>query len=155
MTMIRLYALALVTVAAPTIAAQPTKIGTWTLDLSRSVLQGPPPASDVRTYEEAGHGLIRSTHVTTSAEGIVSKTIYTAREDGKDYPMTDAAGQDAGSIAIVRRGPLAQSFVTKHDGKINANGTTTLSADGMMLTMVIALEGRPTKVVTIFTRADR
>jgi hypothetical protein len=154
MNMVRICALALMLVAAPAIATQPSKIGTWHLDLSRSTMVGAPSVSDVRTYEDAGHGLVRSTHVTTSAAGVVSKTIYTAREDGRAYPMTDAAGHDAGSIAIVRRGPLTQGFVTRRDGKVNANGTTTLSADGKTLTMVIAIEGQPTNVITLFTRVD-
>jgi len=152
--MIRICAFAVAVVAIPAVAAQPSKIGIWRLDLARSTLPGAAPASDVRTYEDVGSGLVRSIHVTTGADGTVATTIYTAREDGKDYPMTDAAGHDAGSIALTRRSPLVQSFVTRRDGKVNANGTTTLSADGKTLTMVITPVGRPARVITIFTRAD-
>ncbi len=137
-------------------AAPPTdgKIGTWDLDIAASRLLTPAPRVDIRQYEEAGDGMVRSTHSVVDAGGKESVTIYTARDDGRPYPMRNAAGADLGTIALTRRDRFNQDFVTMRAGQETGRGRTTLSRDGRRMTMRITVRigSDRREMVTVFRR---
>jgi hypothetical protein len=67
-------------------AANPA-IGTWKLNVARSkYTPGPPPKSATITYEETADG-IKRTGESVDAEGKTTSFGYTAKNDGKDYPV--------------------------------------------------------------------
>lgn len=139
------------------IAAAPApdgKVGVWDLDLAASRLAGVPPRGDVRAYEDAGDGMLRSIHTVVDAAGKESVTVYTARDDGKPYAMRSAAGADLGTIALTRRDRFTQDFVTVRDGKETGRGRTTLARDGGTLTMriLIASAAGRREILTVFRR---
>ncbi|WP_428334061.1 hypothetical protein [Novosphingobium sp.] len=153
-------AAAIACIAAPLCAqpGSPGKLGKWRLDIAHSKLgPAPPPAEDMRLYEAAPNGMIRSIHRVIYADGHSATTTYTAKDDGTDYPMTDARGAVIGTIALLARGPRTQTFVTKRDGRITGTGITEISPDGITLRMTI-VPGQPAAraqtLDMIFDRAD-
>jgi len=140
---------------SPLFAQDMKKIGEWHLDLQASKLAGPATKSDVRIYEQADDGMLRSIHTVVQADGRTSTTIYTARDDGMEYPMMDAKGRSLGTIALKPDGDGAQTFFTKRDGVMTGRGRTSLSQDGRQMTMVIDLlvgPAAPRQIRTVFTR---
>jgi len=126
--------------ASPGVRANETdKFGEWHFDAARSELTEPPPQADVRIYEDAGEGFIRSIHRIVSAGGEESVTTYVARADGTDYPLYDAAKHVIGTIALSPDSPKSQTFVTKRNGILTARGKTTISPEGEEMTMVIRI----------------
>ncbi|MEI9851421.1 MAG: hypothetical protein WDN24_11955 [Sphingomonas sp.] len=121
-------------------ADDPAKLGEWRLEPGLSRLAGPAPAEDLRIYEAAEGGMVRSTHRIRQADGSTSLTVYVARDDGRDYPMFDGAGRQTGTIALRPSGKRSQDFVTRREGKVTGRGRTRISADGRRMTMVIRLD---------------
>jgi len=120
---------------SPALADTKAKIGHWKLDFARSKLQRPPPKEDIRIYEDAGNGMVRSTHRVTRQDGTSFATVYTARDDGKTYPRYDGNGKQVGSITLTETGPQSQTYVAKAGDRVEAHGITTVSEDGNTLTM--------------------
>lgn len=143
-------------IATPSAYAQETKkIGEWHLDLQASQLAGPATKSDIRIYEPAEDGMLRSTHHVVQADGKMSITIYVARDDGMEYPMMDAQGRSLGTIALKPDSDGAQTFFTKRDGAVTGRGRTSISQDGRQMIMVIDVvrsNAAPIQIKTVFTR---
>lgn len=145
--------------ATPALADSPAKIGEWHLDLAKSrFAEGRPmPKKDVRIYRDLGGGMVESIHRTTRADGSEVVVLYKARDDGKAYPMTDGAGNSAGTITLTPVGPRSQDFVTTNaGGVINVRGNTTISEDGRTLTMTLRLigGGAPREVLNVFRKQE-
>lgn len=141
--------------ASASFAQEAKKIGEWHLDLQASQLPGPATKSDVRIYQQADDGMLRSIHHVVQADGRMSTTIYVARDDGMEYPMMDAKGRSLGTIALKPDGDGAQTFFTKRDGAVTGRGRTSLSKDGRQMIMVIDLlssAAPPRQIKTVFTR---
>src|ERR1700687_2641147 len=80
-------AFALLGLAATLVAANPA-IGTWKLNLDKSKYSpGPAPKSATITYEETTDG-IKRTGDSVDAEGKRASFEYTAKYDGKEYPVS-------------------------------------------------------------------
>ena len=84
-------------VSSPVLAQEDAHIGVWKQNFAKTKLvppsTTPQPQSITRTYEKFGDGL-KATFVTVSADGKRSTTTYSARFDGKDYPVTGSATFD-------------------------------------------------------------
>ena len=123
-------ALAITTVAS---AQSDLRIGTWTLNVAKSVYApGPPPASETRTYAAHGNTLQVSIE-SVDPKGNHTSLRYAAGDDGKDYPMTGLSFANAVKMQRID----SQTFIvtTKKDGA--AIGTTRgeISKDGKTLTL--------------------
>src|SRR6266568_7056319 len=80
-------AFALLGFAATLVAADPT-VGTWKLNTAKSkYTPGPAPKSATVTYEETADG-IKRTGESVDADGKTTSFTYTAKYDGKDYPVS-------------------------------------------------------------------
>ena len=113
---------------------------------------GPPPKSMTVTIEAAEDG-VKVTTTGESADGTPINGSFTAKYDGKDYPVTDATtGTPAGhhtrsgfdSIAIKQVDANTQTFTTKKDGKVVSRGQAKVS--GNILTIISKgtnAEGKP------------
>src|SRR5579872_3503323 len=68
-------------------AADPA-VGTWKLNTAKSkYTPGPVPKSAIVTYEETADG-IKRTGESVDADGKATSFTYTAKYDGKDYPVS-------------------------------------------------------------------
>jgi len=141
-------------IAAPlTLAAENNFVGTWKLNLEKSKFNpGPPPRAQIIVVESTERGM-KGTATGESADGTPMNTSFTAKYDGKDYPVTDATtGTPAGhhtrsgfdSIAIKQVDANTQTFTTKKDGKVVSRGQAKVS--GNILTIISKgtnAEGKP------------
>jgi hypothetical protein len=127
-------------------------VGTWQLNLQKSKFApDPPPKSQTRTYASEGD------RITMTAEGVDAKGNHTSQEwsakyDGKDYPITGSPLFD--SIALKRQGDTVIA-TTKKQGKPVATGTRVISDDGkeMRLTTKGTNEkGEPYTSVMVFDK---
>jgi hypothetical protein len=109
--------------------------GTWKLNLAKSkYTPGPPPKSATITYEETVDG-IKRTGGSVDAEGKTTPFEYTAKYDGKDYPVT---GQDLYDAITIKRidDHTAESTLRK-SGKAVGNARRVVSKDGKVMTLTI------------------
>jgi hypothetical protein len=116
-------------------AADPA-IGTWKLNVAKSKYSpGPAPKSATATYEENGDG-IKRTGESVDADGKTTSMAYSARYDGKDYPVTGSDAFDA--ITLKRINDSTNQATLKKSGKVVTTARRTVSADGKMMTLTIA-----------------
>ena len=107
--------------------------GTWHLNLDKSKFRsGPIPKSQTRTYEISGDS-VKQTVAGVDSEGKPVRMAFTAKYDGKDYPLT--GNPDADTIAVTRTGPYSARSTLKKDGKIVQQTMRTVSKDGKTLTL--------------------
>ena len=97
-------------------AADPS-VGTWKLDVAKSKYNpGPAPKSATVTYEETSDG-IKRTGETIGADGKKTSFEYTAKYDGKDYPVTGSDQFDAITLKRVNDHTVAATL--KKSGKLS------------------------------------
>jgi hypothetical protein len=127
-------AFALFGLAATLVAADPA-IGTWKLNAAKSkYTPGPPPKSATITYEETADG-IKRTGENVDAEGKTTSFEYTAKYDGKDYPVTGSDLYDA--ITLKRINDQTTEATLKKAGKVVSNARRMISKDGKVMTLTI------------------
>jgi hypothetical protein len=119
-------------------AADPL-IGVWSLDVFKSVYQtGQPPVRRTMTFESAGDSL-KFVQETTNQGFNTSETIkieFTAKIDGKDYPIANSA---LDTIALKR----IDATTVERIGKIRgmATETATLKLSNRNRTLTITTKG--------------
>ena len=127
-------AFALFGLAATLVAADPAS-GTWKLNAAKSkYTPGPPPKSATITYEETADG-IKRTGESVDAEGKTTSFEYTAKYDGKDYPVTGSDLYD--TITIKRINDQTAEATLKKSGKVVSNARRVVSKDGKVMTLTI------------------
>ena len=108
-------------------------LGTWKLNVAKSKYSpGPAPKSATVTYEAAGDGYKR-TGESVAADGKKTSFEYTAKYDGKDYPIKGSENFDA--IAVKRIDDHNAEATLKKAGKVVANTKRNVSKDGKVLTL--------------------
>lgn len=116
-------------------AADPI-VGTWKLNPARSKTSaGPAPRSGTITYEETAGGIKRTGQIVDADGNITAAFEYTARYDGKDYPVTGSDLYD--TIAVNRIDEHTAEATMKKSGKVAATARRVLSADGKTLTITV------------------
>ncbi|HEU4627879.1 MAG TPA: hypothetical protein VFS52_24215 [Steroidobacteraceae bacterium] len=133
--------------------SQDPLVGTWQLNLEKSSFDpGPGPKGQMRVYTHSGD----VEKLTARGVGSDSKPTlvqYTARYDGKDYPITGSAGGD--HISLRRIDELTTESTEKRAGKITIVATRTVSPDGKTLTVVhkgIDPHGKPMNHRMVFEK---
>lgn len=112
-------------------------LGTWTLNVEKSVYRpGPAPRAQTRVYQTHGEG-VKATITTVDDEGREVKAEYTANYDSVEYPLTGSAQVDA--IALKRISPYRAEATLTHARKIIGTAVRILSEDGK--TMSIHFKG--------------
>jgi hypothetical protein len=112
-------------------AADPMN-GTWELNLAKSKFSpGPPPKSDTRTFEVTGDD-VKFTGKQINAQGKPITVGYTAKFDGKDYPITGSENFD--TISLKRIDASTSEATLKKGGKVMYSSKRTTSKDGKTLT---------------------
>src|SRR5215472_14953306 len=103
------------------------EFGTWTLDPAKSTYQpGPPLKSQVRTIEEAGEEQ-RLHNVTVTADETLAIVEYTAKFDGKDYPVTGSPYGD--TVTLKRVDSHTVEAIVKKDGRVVLTDRRLVSND--------------------------
>ncbi len=113
--------------------AQDQGIGTWRLNVSKTTMTpGPKPVSSTVTIEASDGGIKQ---VTEQSLGLgASKSEFTARFDGKDYPIRGNPNADV--VALKRVDDRSYEVIGKKGGKVTITSRVTLSADGKTRTVV-------------------
>jgi hypothetical protein len=122
--------------------AADSAIGTWIFDPASLKVTGPGPLPDrssIAKIEGQENG-IKFTSDTIDAEGKASHTEYSAKYDGKDYPVKGLIG---GTVSVKRVDPNTLDFVYKQDGKIVSTYRAVVSKDGKKST--ITFKGKNAK----------
>jgi len=138
----RLILLMLAALASPSIAhaqAADPLIGMWNVDVFKSTyVTGQPPVRRVITFEAAGDSL-HFTQETTNQGFNTSETIkveYTAKVDGKDYPIMNS-GLD--TVALKKVDATTYERVGKIKGM--QTETATMKLSNRNKTMTITTKG--------------
>lgn len=110
-------------------------LGTWELNPAKSRYSpGPPPKSEMRTYEASGQG-VKLTVKGLDADGKPTLVQYTANYDGKDYPVTGSQNFD--TIVLKRIDAFTLEATLKKAGKVVQTTTRVISKDGKTMTFTV------------------
>ena len=116
--------------------AADSTIGTWKLNVDKSkYTPGPPPKSATITYEDTSDG-IKRTGESVDAEGKTISFSYTAKYDGKEYPVSGSDLYD--TITLKRINEHTIDATLKKSGKVVSSARRTVSKDGKVMTLTIA-----------------
>lgn len=133
-------------------AADPA-VGTWKLDVAKSKYSpGPAPKSGTTTYEETADG-IKRTGESINAEDKKTSFEYTAKFDGKDYPVTGSEAFDTISLKRINDHTVAATL--KKSGKVVSTSRRVVSKDGKAMTLTINgtnAEGQKTHTVAVYEK---
>jgi len=134
-------------------ASSNPELGTWQLNLAKSTFRpGPAPTRETRTYESAGDG-VKFTQRGVAADGRQTLVEFTARYDGKSYPLTGSPSVDSVAFTLVD-GHRVDAVETK-DGKKIFDIQRVISADGRTMTVTskgTTLQGRAIDNVMVFDK---
>jgi hypothetical protein len=139
--------------AAAAADAPPPFVGNWKLDLARSTFDpGPPPRSQTER-NEAVEGGQRQVADLVDAEGNLRHTEYTARFDGKDYPITGNPRAD--TIWLKKIDDRTVDWGWKKGGELVLSGRTVYSPDGKTRTITSGgtnSKGQKVRNTTVWTK---
>jgi hypothetical protein len=127
-------------------------VGSWNLNLARSTVPSGVPKEEIRDVEAAKGG-IQSFDTTVYTDGRTIRSHWTAKYDGKDYPITqDGARQ---TISISRASDHFFNFKIKENGRVVSSGQIVCSPDGKSQTIAGTHTdgaGAQTQFVTVWDR---
>jgi hypothetical protein len=139
-----ILAVAVLTIAAIPIALGQTtdnSLGTWKLNMEKSKFTPSAPVKSLTSTREASDGGVKVTTTGERADGTPINGSYTAKYDGKEYPVT---GAPYDSIAIKQVN--ANTFTSSQKNSGTKYDTTTRA--------VISKDGKTIKVTSRGTDAD-
>jgi hypothetical protein len=115
-----------------TALADDAVVGTWKLNVAKSMVSGKAPKSATRVYAETPNGTTLD-QKTVGADDKLMSMHTTIKYDGKDYPVTGNPDGDAVSGKVIDS--HTTDFTIKKAGKAVATVHRVLSADGKTLTV--------------------
>ncbi len=128
-------------------------IGTWKLNLAKSKYSpGPAPQSGTVVIE-ASEGGIKVTNDGVNAQGQPTHIEWTAKFDGKDYPVT--GNPDVDTYTLKRLGARSYQLTAKKGGKVTVTSRITVSADGKTRTIMATgknAQGKAVKNTIVYDR---
>ena len=113
---------------------------------------GPVPQSGSVKYE-ASDGGYKRTGETIEADGTKSAFEYTAKYDGRDYPVTGSAIFDA--IALKRIDDNTSEATLKKAGKAVRHARRVISKDGKVMTITMTRTNDKKKKIHNITMYDK
>jgi hypothetical protein len=134
-------------------AADPL-IGTWKLDVSKSIFSpGPAPKSQIRAYQVVPGGGMKLTLTTIDIEGKSQSIELPANPDGKDYPITGPGLAD--TVVLTQLTDRTAEAKLKHGDVIVGTSRRELSPDGKTMTITyngIDREGGQVSNIAVYTK---
>ena len=116
-TLVRSCAVVLLLASPMAWAQTDAVIGTWKLNVAKSKYDpGPAPKGSTLTFEVAGDG-IKTTAKGQDAAGNPTSTSYTAKYDGKDYPVALLGTADFDTLSLKRIDAYKAEGTRKKAGK--------------------------------------
>jgi hypothetical protein len=108
------------------------RIGHWKMNAAKSTFDpGPAPKSDVRSYQATAEGTKVSVQQ-TPVSGSATTASYTAKLDGKDYPISGSPIFD--TISLKRIDDHTIDATLKKGGKVVQTVKAVVSNDGKTMT---------------------
>jgi hypothetical protein len=115
--------------------AADNSLGTWKLNMEKSKFSPAAPVKSLTSTREASDGGVKVTSTGEQADGTAINASYTAKYDGKEYPVT---GSPYDTIAIKQANANTLTFTQKKDGgKYNVTGRTVVSKNGKTATTTV------------------
>jgi hypothetical protein len=105
------------------------KIGKWKLRVD-------PPAGGTREYDDRGCGVTVSVRQGVNGRGQEYYSSYAAKVDGREYPRLVRGSNAVNTIAFTHVDADTVAFTLRENGKVTSTGTTSVSKDGKVLTVV-------------------
>jgi hypothetical protein len=134
LTVVAVALFALVGASASQAQTNPV-VGTWKLNLTKSKFDpGPAPKSLTRTVAVEGDGL-KYTFEGVGADGKPLSYSFTAKFDGKDYPITGSMPSGADNISAKKTDANHYEASLKKGGKVIGTSKVSISADGKVATV--------------------
>jgi len=129
-------------------------LGTWVLNIPKSRFgDGIPDISSQQVTFDSGFGGITATTETVTRKGTVLRSSYTARYDGKRYPLSGSPNADSVSFARLDARTV-ERFDTK-GATFVGSVTRVVSADGKTLTVMskpVGASGRTVGDILVYDR---
>lgn len=125
-------------------------LGTWKRNVDKSKGSGPRTVKSLTTVREASDGGVKVTAKGENMDGTSINSSYTAKYDGKAYPVTGAPW-DTISIKQIDSNTF-ESETKKTGGKYHSKGRTVISKDGKTMTLTAKgtdAEGKPTSATIV------
>lgn len=122
--------------------------GTWRLNVAASNW-GPagPVASETRSFDYSG-GILTMKSTTKGSKGETASFSYSVRCDGKPAPIANNPNVD--SISLTCPSGREQTATSSLKGRVMAQSTAVVSADGKHLTLkktYVGIKGAPTETL--------
>lgn len=139
--------------AASFVYAADAALGTWKLNVAKSKYSpGSAPKSGGVTFEASGDA-VKRTGEQIAADGKKSSLSYTAKMDGKFYPVTGSELYD--EISIKKINDHNTEATMKRAGKLVANAKRSISSDGKSMTITISgtnAKGEKVDIVSVYDK---
>ena len=110
------------------VAAADQHSGTWKMDPAKSKYDPGPAAKSITVKIESEGDNIKLNSDGIDAAGNPTHIAYTAKYDGKDYPITGVPNAD--TVAIERTDASTVRSTLKKDGQVVMTVTSVVSKDG-------------------------
>jgi hypothetical protein len=134
--------------STPAFAQDNPALGTWKLNVAKSKFTGvPAPKELTRTLTADGDG-VKYTFAGTAADGSALAYSFTAKFDGKDYPVEGKAPGGFDHISIKKVNDHTYDVSQKRADKAVGSGKATVSKDGKTTTVVLKYTGADGKSVS-------
>ena len=134
------------------VLAADNMVGTWKLNTAKSKSTYKSGTSVSAMEGDA----LKVTVDIVAGDGTAYHWMWTAKYDGKDYPVTGKTPYgDKGTVALTRVDANTLKLVAKNDGKVVANQTIATSADGKTRTVTTKgtdAKGQSIDTVTVYDR---
>ena len=131
-------------------------LGTWKRNIEKSK-SSPPTSNPIKSAtmvrEASGDG-VKVTNTGTRADGTAATWSYTAKYDGKEYPVTGNAPFDTIVLKQIDANTYT-SVVSKKGGKYHTTGRTVISKDGKTSTLTTKgtnTDGKPFTQTIVYDR---
>jgi len=110
------------------VAAADQQSGVWKMDPAKSKYDPGPAAKSITLKIESDGDNIKYSSDGIDASGNPTHMEYTAKYDGKDYPIT--GNPNADTVALERTDPNTTRSTLKKDGQVVMTVTSVVSNDG-------------------------
>ena len=134
-----------------------SNIGTWKLNVAKSIFDpGPPWKSETRVFEAWDTDGVKYTSTGVLADGTRVTGAFSAHYDGKDYTFTATPPPPPfDTIALTRVDANTTAFTVKNSGKVVGTGTVVVSENGTIATRTTTTtnaKGQNEHSVAVFDR---
>jgi hypothetical protein len=109
-------------------AAADQQSGTWKMNPAKSKYSPGPAPKSVTLKVDSDENNIKITADGTSADGSPTHVEYSAKFDGKDYPITGVPNAD--TVSVKRISATTIQSTSKKAGQVVMTVTSTVSKDG-------------------------